>query len=68
MRRERGGVALVTGGDYAEYVVANQHVTMMLPKKIAITEAAAIAETFMTGPYADKYMLDLERSFLISIQ
>lgn len=40
--------ALVTGGGYAEYAVANQHVTMMLPKGLSIIEAAAMPETFMT--------------------
>ncbi|PZP36545.1 MAG: zinc-binding dehydrogenase [Roseateles depolymerans] len=40
--------ALVTGGGYAEYAVANQHVTMALPAGLEATEAAAMPETFLT--------------------
>lgn len=40
--------ALVTGGGYAEYAVANQHVTLKLPEGLSIIEAAALPETFMT--------------------
>ncbi len=40
--------ALVTGGGYAEYVVANHDVTMKLPAGLGLAEAAAMPETFMT--------------------
>jgi NADPH2:quinone reductase len=40
--------ALVTGGGYAEYAVANHHVTMKLPAGLGMTEAAAMLETLMT--------------------
>ena len=40
--------ALVTGGGYAEYAVASQHVTLKLPEGLSIIEAAALPETFMT--------------------
>ncbi|CAH0338845.1 Phthiocerol synthesis polyketide synthase type I PpsC [Rhizobium sp. CECT 9324] len=40
--------ALVTGGGYAEYAVANENVTFAVPKGLTVTEAAALPETFMT--------------------
>ncbi len=40
--------ALLTGGGYAEYAVANQDVTMHLPKGLDLVEAAAMPESFMT--------------------
>lgn len=40
--------ALVTGGGYAEYAVANHQVTMKLPRGLELTEAAAMPETFLT--------------------
>ncbi|AIF48126.1 zinc-binding dehydrogenase [Dyella japonica A8] len=40
--------ALVTGGGYAEYAVANHNVTMKLPIGLGVAEAAAMPETFMT--------------------
>ncbi len=40
--------ALVTGGGYAEYAVANHNVTMKLPPGLGMTEAAAMLETLMT--------------------
>jgi len=40
--------ALVTGGGYAEYAVANENVTFALPQGLTVTEAAALPETFMT--------------------
>ena len=40
--------ALVTGGGYAEYAVANHNVTMKLPAGLRMTEAAAMPETLMT--------------------
>lgn len=49
-RFKRGDLvcALVTGGGYAEYAVANHAVTMTLPAGLDVTEAAAMPETFMT--------------------
>lgn len=49
-RFKRGDVvcALVTGGGYAEYAVADHRVTMTLPKGLGVVEAAAMPETFMT--------------------
>ncbi|MHA6203561.1 NAD(P)H-quinone oxidoreductase [Dyella soli] len=49
-RFKRGDLvcALVTGGGYAEYAVANQNVTMKLPAGLGMTEAAAMLETLMT--------------------
>ncbi|HXD06578.1 MAG TPA: NAD(P)H-quinone oxidoreductase [Burkholderiaceae bacterium] len=40
--------ALVTGGGYAEYAVANHQVTMKLPRGLELCEAAAMPETFLT--------------------
>ncbi|WP_266183263.1 NAD(P)H-quinone oxidoreductase [Dyella humicola] len=40
--------ALVTGGGYAEYAVANHNVTMKLPAGLGMIEAAAMPETLMT--------------------
>lgn len=40
--------ALVTGGGYAEYAVANHNLTMKLPVGLHMTEAAAMPETLMT--------------------
>jgi len=40
--------ALVTGGGYAEYAVANHNVTMKLPAGLGMMEAAAMPETLMT--------------------
>lgn len=40
--------ALVTGGGYAEYAVANHQVTMKLPRGLELSEAAAMPETFLT--------------------
>ncbi len=40
--------ALVTGGGYADYAIANEKVTFAVPKGLSITEAAALPETFMT--------------------
>ncbi len=49
-RFKRGDLvcALVTGGGYAEYAVANHSVTMRLPACLDVDEAAAMPETFMT--------------------
>lgn len=49
-RFKRGDLvcALVTGGGYAEYAVANHNVTMTLPAGLDLVEAAAMPETFMT--------------------
>ncbi|NHR37243.1 zinc-binding dehydrogenase [Escherichia coli] len=49
-RFKRGDLvcALITGGGYAEYAVANQNVTLLLPKGLSMIEAAALPETFMT--------------------
>ncbi|RXS95725.1 NAD(P)H-quinone oxidoreductase [Silvibacterium dinghuense] len=40
--------ALLTGGGYAEYAVANQAVVMKVPDGLSMIEAAAMPETFMT--------------------
>lgn len=40
--------ALVTGGGYAEYAVANENVTFAIPEGLTVMEAAALPETFMT--------------------
>ncbi|MWL86872.1 NAD(P)H-quinone oxidoreductase [Cupriavidus sp. SW-Y-13] len=40
--------ALIPGGGYAEYGVANEHNTLYLPKGLRPVEAAAMPETFMT--------------------
>ncbi len=40
--------ALVTGGGYAEYAVANENVTFAVPEGLTVIEAAALPETFMT--------------------
>jgi len=40
--------ALVAGGGYAEYAVANHLVTMKLPRGLELSEAAAMPETFLT--------------------
>lgn len=40
--------ALVTGGGYAEYAVADPRATMRLPAGLSLVEAAALPETFMT--------------------
>jgi NADPH2:quinone reductase len=49
-RFKRGDLvcALVTGGGYAEYALANHNVTMKLPAGLDVFEAAAMPETFMT--------------------
>ncbi|SAK93826.1 zinc-containing alcohol dehydrogenase superfamily protein [Caballeronia catudaia] len=51
VRRFKAGdrvCALLTGGGYAEYAVANQAVTMHVPAGLDMIEAAAMPETFMT--------------------
>ncbi|KIH83505.1 Quinone oxidoreductase [Pseudomonas batumici] len=40
--------ALVPGGGYAEYAVADERTTLQLPKGLSLIEAAALPETFMT--------------------
>ncbi len=40
--------ALVPGGGYAEYAVANENVTLKIPEGLSLVEAAALPETFMT--------------------
>lgn len=40
--------ALVTGGGYAQYAVADERVTMAVPDGLSVIEAAALPETFMT--------------------
>ncbi|MBB3009865.1 NAD(P)H-quinone oxidoreductase [Cupriavidus alkaliphilus] len=40
--------ALIPGGGYAEYSVANEHNTLHLPEGLQLVEAAAMPETFMT--------------------
>ena len=40
--------ALLTGGGYAEYAIANEAVTMRLPAGLNLVEAAAMPETFLT--------------------
>lgn len=40
--------ALIPGGGYAEYSVANEHNTLHLPAGLQLVEAAAMPETFMT--------------------
>lgn len=41
-------IALVTGGGYAEYAVADERTTLHLPEGLTMVEAAALPETFMT--------------------
>lgn len=41
-------LALVTGGGYAEYAVADERTTAHLPQGLSMVEAAALPETFMT--------------------
>lgn len=40
--------ALITGGGYAEYAVANENATLHIPKGLSVVEAAAMPETFLT--------------------
>nr|WP_254609425.1 NAD(P)H-quinone oxidoreductase [Burkholderia lata] len=40
--------ALIPGGGYAEYAVANESNTLAIPDGLDMTEAAALPETFMT--------------------
>ncbi|MDH4559088.1 NAD(P)H-quinone oxidoreductase [Pseudomonas sp. BN417] len=40
--------ALVPGGGYAEYAVADERTTLHLPRGLDLVEAAALPETFMT--------------------
>lgn len=40
--------ALVPGGGYAEYAVADERTTLHLPQGLDVVEAAALPETFMT--------------------
>ena len=40
--------ALVNGGGYAEYCVADQETTFKVPKNISLKEAACIPECFFT--------------------
>lgn len=41
-------MALIPGGGYAEYAVADERNALLLPKGLKPTEAAALLETFMT--------------------
>ncbi|QHG68201.1 NAD(P)H-quinone oxidoreductase [Pseudomonas putida] len=41
-------MALIPGGGYAEYAVADERTTMHLPDGLSMAEAAALPETFMT--------------------
>ena len=41
-------MALLGGGGYAEFCVANQNLTIPMPENISFTEAAAIPETYFT--------------------
>lgn len=41
-------IALVPGGGYAEFAVADERTTIHLPQGLSMTEAAALPETFMT--------------------
>ncbi|MNJ26594.1 Phthiocerol synthesis polyketide synthase type I PpsC [compost metagenome] len=41
-------IALVPGGGYAEFAVADERTTIHLPEGLSMTEAAALPETFMT--------------------
>lgn len=41
-------MALIPGGGYAEYAVADERNALPLPKGLELTEAAALLETFMT--------------------
>jgi putative PIG3 family NAD(P)H quinone oxidoreductase len=40
--------ALITGGGYAEYVVANDHCVLPAPEGLPLEHAAAVPETFFT--------------------
>lgn len=40
--------ALIPGGGYAEYAVANESNTLAIPEGLGMAEAAALPETFMT--------------------
>lgn len=41
-------MALLGGGGYAEFCIANQYLTLPMPKNITFIEAAAIPETYFT--------------------
>lgn len=41
-------MALLPGGGYAEYAVADERTTLPLPQGLSMVEAAALPETFMT--------------------
>ncbi|MFD2643649.1 NAD(P)H-quinone oxidoreductase [Pseudomonas japonica] len=41
-------MALIPGGGYAEYAVADERTTLQLPQGLSMIEAAALPETFMT--------------------
>ncbi|HLZ66773.1 MAG TPA: NAD(P)H-quinone oxidoreductase [Aliidongia sp.] len=41
-------IALVQGGGYAEYAVADERTTLTVPEGLSLVEAAALAESFMT--------------------
>lgn len=41
-------MALVPGGGYAQYAVADERTTLHLPEGLSLEEAAALPETFMT--------------------
>lgn len=41
-------IALVQGGGYAEYAVADERTTAHLPENLSMVEGAALPETFMT--------------------
>lgn len=40
--------ALIPGGGYAQYAVADEHNTLAIPEGLGMAEAAAMPETFMT--------------------
>jgi NADPH:quinone reductase-like Zn-dependent oxidoreductase len=41
-------IALIPGGGYADYAVADERTTLHLPEGLDMVEAAALPETFMT--------------------
>ncbi|PLX35881.1 MAG: NAD(P)H-quinone oxidoreductase [Hyphomicrobiales bacterium] len=59
--------ALVTGGGYGEYCVANEAATLPVPEGLSMVEAAALPETFFTV-WSNVFMrggLKLNETFLV---
>jgi NADPH:quinone reductase len=54
-------MCLLSGGGYAEYVVASQGSVMPIPAGFTFTEAAAIPEVFLTAWQCLKFNADVQR-------